>query len=68
MEFFEYLNIVLTMTAWMLQNLDLTMGGLALLVLLTNGVTGAERVPMIIMAVIGLGIRAARIIYKKLNA
>lgn len=68
MEFFEYLNIVLTMTAWMLKNLDLTMGGLALLVLLTNSVTGAERVPMIIMAVIGLGIRAARIIYKKLNA
>lgn len=68
MEFFEYLNIVLTMTAWMLKNLDLTMGGLALLALLTNVVTGAERVPMIIMAVIGLGIRAARIIYKKLNA
>lgn len=60
-EFFYYLGLMLNMTAWMIKNYDITLGGMALIVLLLNSGSDIPKIPFILMAIIGFGIRAVRI-------
>lgn len=68
-DFFSYLGMMLNLVAWMLKNLDLCLGGLSLLALFADpGMDTASKIPLILMAVIGLGIRVVRGYLKWRNA
>lgn len=67
MEFFETLNFVINFAVWGIKNLDLLLGGFSLLAVFLNSGAGISNLPLILMAIVGLGIRIARIVLKKMN-